>query len=296
MVVRDTRGDKIFYTVNVCFLTLLVLIVAYPLYFVVIASFSDPGLVSMGKVILWPRGVNLLGYQRILGYSDIWVGYRNTFLYAILGTLLNLALTLSCAYSLSRREMPGRNIFMAVIMFTMFFSGGLIPTYLLVKRLNLINTYAVMIVMGGVSVMNVIIARTFFQSTIPEELHEAAEIDGCDDFHFFFQMVLPLSKAIIAVLTIYYAVGHWNDFFNALIYLNNRQKFPLQLFLREILIQNQSNPELQQTVDENATKAQQIYESMKYGVIIVSSIPVLLLYPFVQKYFMQGVMIGSIKG
>lgn len=296
MVAYDTRRDKLFYTINIAFLSLLLLIVAYPLYFVIIASFSDPVAVSMGKVLLWPKGVNLLGYQRILGYTDIWVGYRNTFIYTILGTGLNLALTLSCAYSLSRREMPGRNIFMAIIMFTMFFSGGLIPTYLLVKRLNLINTYAVLIIMGGVSVMNVIIARTFFQNTIPEELHEAAEIDGCDDLHFFFQIVIPLSKAIIAVLTIYYAVGHWNEFFNALIYLNNRSKFPLQLFLREILIQNQSNPDMQQMVDENATKAQQVYESMKYGIIIVSSVPVLLLYPFVQKYFMQGVMVGSIKG
>ncbi|NLC67324.1 MAG: carbohydrate ABC transporter permease [Clostridiaceae bacterium] len=292
---RKSHGEKVFDTINNTILALILIIVAYPLYFVVIASISDPIDVALGRVILIPSKIVWDGYKKILAHKDLWIGYKNTFTYTILGTLLNLSLTLTSAYSLSRKDMPGRNLFMGIFTFTMFFGGGLIPTYLLVKSLNLIDTYAVMIVLGAVSVWNVIIARTFFQSTIPQELLEAAIVDGCNDFLFFFRIVLPLSKAIIAVLTIYYAVGHWNQFFNAIIYLRNRNKYPLQLFLREILIQNQFNEEMQ-IMDDNALIAQTIAMSMKYGVIIVSSLPVLILYPFLQKYFMKGVMIGSIKG
>ncbi len=295
MMTRKSHGEKVFDTINNTILALILIIVAYPLYFVVIASISDPIDVALGRVILIPSKIVWDGYKKILAHKDLWIGYKNTFTYTILGTLLNLSLTLTSAYSLSRKDMPGRNLFMGIFTFTMFFGGGLIPTYLLVKSLNLIDTYAVMIVLGAVSVWNVIIARTFFQSTIPQELLEAAIVDGCNDFLFFFRIVLPLSKAIIAVLTIYYAVGHWNQFFNAIIYLRNRNKYPLQLFLREILIQNQFNEEMQ-IMDDNALIAQTIAMSMKYGVIIVSSLPVLILYPFLQKYFMKGVMIGSIKG
>jgi putative aldouronate transport system permease protein len=292
--VFQTRGDRLFDWVGTVLLILVLVVVAYPLYFIVIASVSNPSAVSLGEVLLLPKGITFEGYSRIFAHHDLWSGYRNTLVYTVVGTFINVAMTLTAAYALSRKDLIGRNVFMGYIAFTMFFSGGLIPTYLLIKSLGLYNSFWVMVLPGAVSVWNLIIARTFFQSTIPDELWEAGVIDGCTNVRFFVSIVLPLSKAISAVLILFYAVGHWNEFFNGLIYLKDRARYPLQLIIRDILIQAQMNQDMVQ--DENAEALALASNMMKYGVIIVASIPVLILYPFIQKYFVKGVMIGAIKG
>ena len=301
-VIALTRQDRILNAVLYVLLSLILLTVAYPLFFVLIASISDPVLVNTGKVWIIPRGVTLDGYAKIVQHQDLLRGYRNSLAYATLGTLLNLGLTLTAAYALSRRDLPGRNGIMLYLTFTMFFSGGLIPTFLLIRDLGLYNTFLIMVLPAGgsalhlaVSVFNIIIARTFFMNTIPQELLDAAVMDGCSDLRFFRSVVLPLSGAIVAVLMVFYAVGHWNGFFHGLIYLRERERFPLQLILRDILIQNTFTEELE-IDDENALAAMMLAESIKYGMIIVASVPVLLLYPFVQKHYVRGVMIGAIKG
>lgn len=292
----ETKSDRVFDFINLTIMIIILIIVVYPLYFIVIASFSDPIAVTNGKVLLFPKGISLMGYSRIFENKEILMGYKNSILYTFVGTLINLFLTMTAAYSLSRKDMPGRNGFMLFFAFTMFFGGGLIPTYLVMKQLNLLNTFRIMVLIGGVSVYNVIIARTFIQSNIPNELREASSIDGCDDFTFFFKMVLPLSKAVIAVLCIYYAVAHWNNYFNALIYLRDRDKFNLQLLLREILIRSEAMNELDVMQSDVQSDSILVNMSLRYSLIIVASIPVLILYPFLQKYFMKGVMVGAIKG
>ncbi|MEG1874961.1 MAG: carbohydrate ABC transporter permease [Angelakisella sp.] len=292
---RKPMSDKVFDVINFFVLAVLLLIVAYPLYFIIIASVSDPAAVARGQVVLWPKDISFDGYKEIIKNKDLWIGYKNTIFYTVVGTILNVSITMMAAYVLSRKDLPGRNFFTFLFTFTMFFSGGLIPTYLTMKRLNLLDTYAILILMGAISTYNLIIARTFIQSNIPNELFEAASVDGCSDFRYFFSIVLPLSKAIIAVLVVYYAVGHWNEYFNGLIYVSDKMKRPLQVFLQEILLQSSYTSELSMASD-NASQSIMVAESMKYGVIIVSSLPVMVLYPFMQKYFMKGVMIGSVKG
>lgn len=295
MLNKLTREDRVVTIIVYVFLSLILLAVAYPLYFVVIASISDPLLVPLGKVWIIPRGITLEGYQRIFTHEEILTGYRNSLLYTAVGTLVNLAVTLTAAYSLSRSDLVGRNLIMFIFAFTMFFSGGIIPLFLIVRGLGLYDTFAAMILPVALSVWNLIIARTFFQSTIPKELLDSAKVDGCTDFRFFWSIVLPLSTAIIAVLLIFYAVGHWNRFFQALMFLRSRERFPLQLILREILIQNQFTEEM--IVDDaSADMAAMLGESIKYGIIIVASVPVLILYPWVQKHYVRGIMIGAIKG
>lgn len=291
-----SHGDKLFTTVCFIIVTMILLIVAYPLYFVVIASFSDPLQVSLGNTILLPQGFNLDGYEYILHYNDIWIGYRNTIIYTVLGTLLNLFLTLTAGYALSRRNLKGRRVLMGLLTFTMYFSGGMIPTYQIVSKVGLVNNPLSMIIVGAVGVYYIIITRTFMESNIPEELHESAQLDNCDDFNFFVRIVLPLSPAIIAVLTIYYAVGHWNAYFPALLYLRDRSQMPLQMFLREILVLDRLQEAENALLEKDVIDYQYRLMSMKYGAIIVSSLPVLMLYPFVQKYFVKGVIIGAIKG
>lgn len=293
---RESREDKRFDVIVAVIVVFLTILVLYPLYFVVIASFSDPNLVESGQVLFLPRGVTLEGYRYILDDNRIWSGYLNTFLYTIFGTLLAVCITVPAAYALSRRDMIGRGVLMKFFVFTMYFGGGMIPTYLLIKQLHLIDTYLVLILLGSFSAYNLIICRTFFQSTIPLELQEAAEIDGCSIPRFFFSVVLPLSKAVIAIMVLYYAVGHWNDYFNALIYINRQELRPLQLVMRDILIQGQTIDPGSSVDPEQIVRLQQIGRSIKYGSIIVSSLPVLIFYPFVQKYFVKGIMIGSIKG
>lgn len=269
-----------------------VIITVYPVYFVVIASFSDPTAVSNGEVLLLPKGITTLGYSKIFEDSRIWTGYKNTVIYTILGTLFSLICTIPAAYSLSRKELPFKGIIMFFFTFTMFFGGGLIPTYFLMQDLHLVNTFWVMIIPFSVSVYNVIVTRTFFQSTIPEELFEAAKMDGCSYTRFLFQVVLPLSKAIIAVIGLYYAVGYWNEYMRALIYIQDKTLVPLQLVLREILVANQA---FEMTSMDSALK-QRLADMMKYALIVVSTLPMMILYPILQKYFEKGVMIGSIKG
>lgn len=292
---RKSRGDLWFDIINYFLLTVIMLLVLYPLYFVLIASFSDPNYIYSGEIWLFPRGFTLDGYERIFSDSSIWIGYANSILYASLGTLIGVAVTVCAAYPLARKDLAGKSVIMWFLLVTMFFSGGLIPTYLLIKDLHLLNTMWALVIPGAGGVFNVIIVRTFLQSSIPDEMWEAASIDGCSNTKFFWKIVLPLSKSILAVMVLYHVVGFWNGFFDALIYLNDESKYPLQLVLRNILVQNQVNSGMMVDVESYAAKMR-VSELIKYGVIVVSSLPLLVLYPFLQKYFVKGVMIGSIKG
>lgn len=293
--IQLSTDDKIFYcTVNVL-LALLTLSVLYPLVYIVSASFSDGAALLSGKVWLYPVDFSLEGYYEILKNKNIWIGYGNTIFYTVIATSLNVFFTMVAAYPLSRRNLPYKGIIMFLFTFTMFFNGGMIPNYMLMRDLRIINTRIVMILPGLISVYNLIIARTFIQNSIPYELWEATQVDGSSNTRFFFQMVLPLSKAVLAVLALYYAIGHWNSYFNALLYLSDRDKYPLQLFLREILIANTLNES--SGIDPELLAAKQgMSDLLKYCLIIVATVPVLLVYPFIQKYFATGVMIGSIKG
>mgnify|MGYP004660416107 FL=1 len=273
--------------------------VAYPLYWVVISSFSKPSAVSGGEVLLRPIGFTLKGYEEVLKNVQVVRGFMNSIVYTVCGVLLNLAVTLPTSYALSRDKFGGKKPITIFYMITMFFGGGLIPTYILVQRLHLLNTMWALILPGCMGVYNMIVARTFFKSNISEELYEAAEIDGCTQGRFFFKVALPLSKAIIAILVLYYGVGHWNSYFSALIYMQDKDAYPLQLVLRNILITNETA--LSQTATTEAARAalqakKELVDVMKYSLIVISSLPVLVMYPFVQKHFVKGVMIGSVKG
>lgn len=291
---RESTGDRFFQIAVYVILGIVLIIVIYPLLFVLSASISNPEYILQGKIHLLPKGINFNAYEKIFHNKDIWTGYMNTIIYTVIGTLINLIMTTLGAYPLSRKDFYGRNVITALLVFTMFFSGGMIPTYLLVKNLHMLNTIWAMVLPGAVSVYNLIIMRTFFQS-IPNELREAAIVDGASDFQVLIRIILPLSKPILAVMTLFYAVTHWNAFFDALIYLTDRSKFPLQLILREILIQSNVG-DMTSQVDESMIKYMLSVEGIKYAVIIVANLPVLILYPFLQKYFVKGVMIGSLKG
>lgn len=287
-------GDRAFDTFNVLFFLIMLFLVLYPLYFMVISSFSDPAEVNAGNVWFYPKGIDFSGYQTIFEHSQLWLGYRNSIVYTALGTALNVLLTITGGYALSRKDLAGRNVFTLLIVFTMFFNGGLIPTYLVVKDLGMLDTMWALIVPNAITVYNLIIVRTFFQQTIPDELLEAANMDGCGNMRFFLKIVLPLSKPIIAVVVLFCAVAHWNAYFPALIYLSKEHLYPLQLVLREILIMSQAQDMAMSP--EDMMDQQNLAELIKYGVIIIASLPVLVLYPFLQKYFVKGIMIGSIKG
>lgn len=289
----NSRQDKVFDAINYILLGILSLAVIYPLYYVLISSFSEPNIAG-GSLLMLPKEFTLEGYSRIFADSSIWMGYRNTLMYAVLGTTINVVLTLTAGYALSRRDLFGRNGFMFVIVFTMFFGGGLIPTYLLVKDLGMVNTIWAMVIPNAASAYYIIITRTFFQTTIPGEVLESAQIDGTSDIRFFLQIALPLSLPIIAVMTLFYTVNHWNSYFNALIYLKEHSIQPLQIILRNILISNEISEMFVEEVHDLAEQ-RRLLELMKFGVIVVSSLPVLVLYPFLQKYFVKGVMIGSLK-
>lgn len=292
---RQTRGDKVFDVVNVLLMCLILAIIVYPLWFVVIASVSDATKVAAGEVLLLPSGFSLKAYKMVFRDSMVMTGYRNTIFYTVLGTCINLVMTVLAAYPLSRKDWVGRRLFTTVIMFTMFFSGGTIPTYLLMNDLGLVNTVWAMVLPGAVSVYNTIVMRTFFNNSIPLELQEAAMVDGCSNTRLLLQIVLPLSKAIIAVMVLFYGVGHWNAFFNALIYLTDSDRYPLQLVLRSILIQNTASQDMLGDVDTLGNRVM-LAETLKYALIIVSTLPMMVLYPFLQKFFEKGVMIGAIKG
>ena len=291
--IKLTSGDRAFYAVNAVLLALLALIVIYPLYFIIIASFSDPDAVLGGRVILYPVQVTFEGYAKILQRTDVWRGYLNTIIYTALTVVLSLAVTIPGGWALSRKTIPGKKFLMIYFIIPMFFGGGLIPFFNVMSRLGLINTIWAIILPSIMSVWNLFMTRTFFESSIPDGLVEAAKIDGAGEFRIFTLLVLPLSKAILAVMALYYAIGQWNSYFNAMIFLQNENLYPLQLVLKEILIASESTTGGSgETILEQYRTANQI----KYVSVIVSSAPVMLLYPFVQKYFAQGVMIGSLKG
>lgn len=285
----DRVMDILLYTFAVLFLIVLM----YPLYFIVIASFSDPSAVAGGQVWVLPKGFTLDGYKELFKHENIWIGYRNTILYTVVGTAIGLLVNICAAYALSRKDLVGRKFLSLFFIFTMFFSGGLIPTFLTIRDFHMYDTFLVMVLPFSVIVYDIIVARTFFQSSIPEDLWEAAQLDGCGNLRYFAQIVLPLSKAIIAVLGLWIAVGYWNSYFNALIYLKNPDLHPLQLILRNILITNQMQSGM--GTGEAAQIALRMANLMRYSVIIIATVPIMCVYPFVQKYFNQGVMIGAVK-
>ena len=292
---RQSAFDIGFDVVSTLLLIIALLIVLYPLYFVLIASISDANSISLGKVILLPKNIDFVGYRRILQDNRIMNGYVNSILYTVASTVIGTMTTILAGYSFSRTDLVGRKALMMVYVFTMYFSGGLIPTYLVVKDVGLLGSPWAVILMGAISVYNIIIARSFFSSSIPVDLYEAAQLDGCSNGRFFISIVVPLSKSIIAVIALYYAVAQWNGYFNALIYRSKQNQYPLQMVLREILLSSQSVQADVTDVDA-IQEMQRIAATIKYGVIVVASLPMLMLYPFIQKYFVKGVMIGSVKG
>ncbi|MDD4113110.1 MAG: carbohydrate ABC transporter permease [Herbinix sp.] len=292
--ISGSRTDRVFQIALYIMAAVTLLVVIYPLYFVIIASFSDPSAVSGGQVWLLPKGFTLDGYEELLRHKEIWIGYTNTILYTVVGTSIGLIVNLFAAYALSRKDLVGRKFFNIMFIFTMFFNGGLIPTFLTIKELNFYNNFFVMVLPFSVSVYNIIVARTFFQNSIPSDLNDAAKIDGCGNLLYFFKIVLPLSKAIVSVIALWTAVGMWNSYFNALIYLKDASKYPLQLILRNILITN--NLQMSFGSGEAMQIALRLSNLMRYSVIIVSTVPIMCIYPFVQKYFNKGVMIGAVKG
>ena len=289
---RDTVGDKVFYAINAFFLALVALIILYPLYFIIIAAISDPDAVLAGEVVLYPVKLNFDGFVKIMQRSDVWRGYLNTIIYTGLTVILSLIVTIPAGWALSRKTLPGKKLFMIYFIIPMFFGGGLIPFYNVMRSLGLVNTMWAVILPSILSVWNLFMTKTFFESSIPNGLIEAAKIDGAGQFRIFASLVIPLSKAVIAVMALYYAVGQWNSYFNAMIFLQDETMYPLQLVLKEILIASES------TVGGSGETILQQYRlanQIKYVSVIVSSLPVLCLYPFVQKYFAQGVRIGSLK-
>ena len=298
--VKETGRDKLFLICNYIYVFLAFIIVAYPVIYMISASISDPKLVGSGEMWLWPKGITFEGYQRVFQNASIWTGYGNTILYTVVGTAVNLFVTLPAAYALSRKDFVGRNFFMGMFMVTMFFGGGLVPSYLLVKELGMIDSMWAIVIPSAASIWNIIVSRTFFQSSIPKELQEAAQIDGCTNMRLFIKIILPLSMPIIAVMALFYGVGNWNSYFSALIYLNDAAKYPLQLVLRQILVLQEMSAQGGAGMDASTASAlnnkAEIAALVKYAVIIVATAPIIAIYPFLQRYFVQGVMIGSVKG
>lgn len=294
MIGKKSTSRILFEIVNIILMILLVVITLYPFLYVLAASFSDESAVLQGSISIIPSGFNLNAYKAVLNYPSIWTSYKNTILYTVVGTAINLVMTICGAYPLSRKDFYGKSVFTFFITFTMFFSGGLIPTFLVIQKLKLIDTFWVIVLPGAISTWNMIVMRTFFQG-IPDSLEEAAIIDGCNDIQVLWNIVLPLSVPSLMTIGMFYAVGHWNSYFSALIYLKDASRYPLQLTLRQIVLQNQVNDLLAQSgVMEDTGRL--MAETVKYATIIVSVIPILLVYPFIQKYFVKGVMVGSIKG
>ena len=292
--VKRSGSDQRLEICLIIIMSVIGVIMLYPLLVVLSTSFSAPSAVTSGKVWLFPVDFSLEGYKAVFRTNDVLIGYRNSLFYMIFGTIVNLFMTLITAYPLSRDDLVGQGIIMKLFTFTMIFSGGMIPNYLLMKDLGLLNSVWVMIIPGAISVYNMIITRTFIKSNIPKEMLEAAQIDGCSDIQYFVKMVLPLSGAVIAVITLYYAIAHWNAYFNAFMYLNDKDLYPLQIFLKNILVSNQVQADM--IVDEQVQAIEGIAEVLKYSLIVVAVVPVMIIYPFVQKHFVKGVMIGAVKG
>ena len=295
--IRLSKGDRIMDTAINIVMGLLFLIVAYPLVYVVSSSFSSGDAVFNGKVILWPVDFSTFGYEIVLKYPKVWVGYKNTIINTVLGTIMNVFTTTLVAYPLARKEFQGKGFYMFIFMFTMWFGGGLVPSYLLMSDLGLVNNRLAVLLTGLVSVSNMVVMRSFFRSSIPADLHDAARVDGISDLGYLVKIVLPLSKAIFSVVTLYYAVAHWNAYFSAMIYLRDPSMMTLQQVLKDLLAQaNPSMDDIQGLTAEEIADMQYAADLMKYSLIVISSAPILCAYPFVQKYFEKGVMIGSVKG
>jgi putative aldouronate transport system permease protein len=298
--IKLSKRDRIFLICIYTYVAIALLLVAYPILYIISASISDPKMVASGEMWLIPKGITLKGYEIVFQNSKIWTGYGNTILYTLLGTTINLVVTMPAAYALSRKDFVGRGFFMGMFMVTMFIGGGLVPTYMLVKGLGMVNTVWALVLPGAASIWNIIVSRTFFANSIPAELQDAAQIDGATNIRLFLRIVLPLSMPIIAVMALFYGVGHWNSYFGAMIYLNDDAKYPLQLVLRQILVLQEMQSQVGGIIDATAAAAQnnkaEIASLVKYGVIIVSTLPIIAVYPFLQRYFVQGVMIGSVKG
>lgn len=292
--VKKMWGDRVFDLVNACIMILVCLVIAYPLYYVLIASFTDPMIVNSGKILLYPEKLFTGGYQKIFEYRPIWTGYANTILYTVCGTLAAIVATIPCAFALSRRELLGRKLLNFLFTFTMFFSGGVIPLYLIINAVGIYDTVWAMILPTAVSVYNMIVCRSFFDSNIPDELYDASKIDGSNDFDFFFRIVIPLSSTIMAVMILFYATSIWNSFMNALMFMGTQDKMPLQVILRNLVLSNQTSA-LTSSGTEVAQRMK-MAEQLKYAIIVVSALPLLVVYPFVQKYFAKGVLMGAIKG
>lgn len=291
---RQSRGDRAFDINNHIIIIVLMVVMFYPLYYVLIASINDPNVTNSGQLILFPTDFNTLGFRNVFKDTRILTGYGNSIFYTICTVFLGLAMCIPCGYVLSRRDLVGRGFMTGFLVFTMYFSGGLIPTYTIVHSLKLTNSRLGIILLGSMSVYNIILIRSYFRNSLPEELREAAEIDGCSNLGFFFQIALPLATPIIAVIAMYIAEGTWNSYFNAMVYLSDIKKYPLQNFLREILLQGEMNVDLADP--ETAAKQAYIMQMLKYCVIVISSLPMMLLYPFIQRFFVTGMMIGSLKG
>ncbi len=294
--VKLSSGDRAFGIVNGILLAIITLLIVYPIYFIIVASVSDPTYVNLGQTLFWPKGLNISGYRKIFEYSEITTGYLNSIFYTVLGTCINLLVCVPTAFALSRKELVGRGWINAFFVVTMYFSGGLVPGYLLIKNLGMINTVWALVLPGALNVYNMIVCRSFFMSNISDELFEATKIDGGSYTSFFFKVVLPLSKSIIAVMVLYHALVHWNSYLSALYYIRDTDKYPLQLILRN-LTASLSVDSIQDAMDSAAiSEKMKASQTVRYAVIIVASIPVFLMYPFVQKYFVKGVMVGSVKG
>lgn len=293
--IKNSRSDRLYYIVCYAIVILLALIVLYPLIYIVSASFSSPAMVNAGKVWVFPVQPTLHSYALILQYKNVFIGYGNTIFYTVAGTFINVAMTMICAYPLSRQDFSGRKFVSMIFVFTMIFNAGMIPNYILMRDLGLLSTRWSMLLPGVISAYNLIVTKTFIQNSIPAELLEASKLDGCNDTQYFLRVVLPLSTTVIAVITLYYAVAHWNSYFNAFLYLTDRRLYPLQIFLRQILVQNSFDTS-EVTDPDLAQQLQGLSEVLKYSVIVVSTAPLMCLYPFVQKHFVKGVMIGSVKG
>ncbi|MEG1514965.1 MAG: carbohydrate ABC transporter permease [Clostridia bacterium] len=294
--IKPAKSDGVFDVINYLLLAVVFILCAYPLIFVLSASISDPTAVASGQMVLWPVKPTLDGYMKILQYGEIWRGYTNTMVITLVGTLINLVMTVLFAYPLSRKDFRGRRAIMGVITVTMFFSGGMIPSYLVIRSLNLLDSIWALILPVALSAWNVIITRTYFETSIPPEMQEAASIDGCGNTRYLVSIVVPLSMPILAVMALYYSSAHWNSYFSALLYLSDEAKYPLQMVLRKIFILNNMSMDIISGDPELFAQQKQLSELIKYGVIVVSSLPMLALYPLIQKHFVKGVMVGSVKG
>ena len=299
--IRKSRSDRVFDIINVAIMLVVLFIMIYPVYFVIIASVSEPNEVVTGNVYLYPKGFTLEAYQNVFKQDRILQGYTNSILYTFLGTCWNLVLTIPLAYVLSRKKLRGRWLLTIYFLIPMYFSGGLVPQYIQVKNLGLLNQPYTLIILGGLNIYNMIVARVYFQTAIPGDLYEASKIDGASEFRTFFSIMIPLAKPIIAVITLYYAVWRWNDYFNALIYTSKQSYQPLQMVLRGILLMNENMTELMAGSDDaenimDMARLAHLAQTMKYALIFIASAPMLIIYPFVQKHFVKGMMVGSVKG